>query len=139
MADGKGTARARRSRPAQIIGSQRTQNMGWQANKVNVALPLSMIRVEEPVTMRAGDWISLAGLVVSAIGFSVVIRELIRIAHASEAGQVSHRLSLEKSGRVNPNWPHCSPLMWPRVQWCPGWEFSFDLAPRPWGARLRPG
>jgi hypothetical protein len=97
MADGKGTARARRSRPAQIIGSQRTQNMGWQANRVNVALPLSMIRVEEPVTMRAGNWISLAGLVVSAIGFSVVIRELIRIAHASEAGQVSHRVSLEKA------------------------------------------
>jgi hypothetical protein len=87
MADGKGTGRARRSRPAQIIGSQRTQNMGWQANRVNVALPLSMIRAEEPVTMRVGDWISLAGLVVSAIGFGVVIRELIRIAHASEAAR----------------------------------------------------
>jgi hypothetical protein len=97
MADGKGTARARRSRPAQSIGSQRTQNMGWQANKINVALPLSMIRAEEPVTMRVGDWISLAGLVVSAVGFSVVIRELIRIAHASEAGQVGHRVSLEKA------------------------------------------
>jgi hypothetical protein len=97
MADGKGTARARRSRPAQIIGSQRTQNMGWQRNRVNVALPLSMIRAEEPVTMRAGDWISLAGLVVSAIGFSVVIRELIRIAHASEAGQVGRRVSPEKA------------------------------------------
>jgi hypothetical protein len=97
MADGKGTARARRSRPAQIIGSQRTHNMGWQANKVNVALPLSMIRAEEPPRMRAGDWISLAGLVISAIGFSVVIRELIRIAHASEAGRVSHRDSLEKA------------------------------------------
>jgi hypothetical protein len=86
MADGKGTARTRRSRPAQVIRPQRTQNMGWQANRVNVALPLSMIRTEEPVTMRAGDWISLAGLVVSAIGFSVAIRELIRIARASEAG-----------------------------------------------------
>jgi hypothetical protein len=96
MADGKGTARARRSRPAQIIGSQRTQNMGWQRNRVNVALPLSVIRAEEPVTMRAGDWISLAGLVVSAVGFSVVIRELIRIARVSEAGQVS-RLSLGKA------------------------------------------
>jgi hypothetical protein len=93
MADGKGTARARRSRPAQIIGSQRTQNMGWQRNRVNVALPLSMIRAEEPAAMRAGDWISLAGLVVSAVGFGVVIRELIRIAHASETGQVSHRVS----------------------------------------------
>jgi hypothetical protein len=46
--------------------------------------------------------------VVSAIGFSVVIRELIRIAHASEAGQVSHRVSLEKAdsragGSSSPN------------------------------------
>ena len=97
MADGKGTARVRSSRRAQIIGSQRTQNMGWQANRVNVALPLSMIRAEEPVTMRAGDWISLAGLVVSAVGFSVVIRELIRIARASEAGPVSQRVGLEKA------------------------------------------
>jgi len=56
-----------------------------------------MIKAEEPVTMRAGDWISLARLVVSAIGFGMVIRELIRIAHASEAGQVSHRVSLEKA------------------------------------------
>ena len=86
MAEGKGTARARRSRPAQIIGWQRTQNGVSHRNRVNVALPLSMIRVEEPETMRVGDWISLAGLVVSAVGFSVVIRELIRIAHASEAG-----------------------------------------------------
>ena len=100
MADGKGTARARRSRPAQIIGSQRTQNMGWQRNRVNVALPLSMIRAEEPAAMRAGDWISLAGLVVSAIGFSVVIRELIRIAHASETSQVRHRVSPENAGSV---------------------------------------
>ena len=98
MADGKGAARARRSRPAQIIGSQRTQNGMWsQRNRVNVALPLSMIKAEEPAAMRAGDWISLAGLVVSAIGFSVVIRELIRIAHASEASRVGHRVSQEKA------------------------------------------
>ena len=97
MADGKGTARERRPRQVQNIGSQRTQNIGWQRNKVNVALPLSVIRAEEPVTMRVGDWINLAGLVVSAIGFSVVIRGLIRIAHAFEAGQVSHRLSPEKA------------------------------------------
>ena len=71
--------------------------MWSQRNKVNVALPLSVIRAEEPVTMRAGDWISLAGLVVSAVGFSVAIRELIRIAHASEAGRVSHRVSAEKA------------------------------------------
>ena len=85
MADGKGTALVRRSRPAQRVVSQR--------NKVNVALPLSMIRAEEPMTMRVGDWISLAGLVVSVIGFSVVIRELIRIARALEADQASHRAS----------------------------------------------
>ncbi len=85
MADGKGTALARRSRPAQKGVSQR--------NKVNVALPLSMVRAEEPMTMRVGDWISLAGLVVSVIGFSVAIRELIRIAHASEADQASSRAS----------------------------------------------
>ena len=97
MADGKGTARPRGSRPAQIIGWQRTQNGVSHRNRVNVALPLSIIKAEEPVTMRVGDWISLAGLVVSAIGFGVVIRELIRIAHASEAVQVSPRVSLGKA------------------------------------------
>jgi hypothetical protein len=81
MADDKGTALARRSRPAQRVVSQR--------NKVNIALPLSVIRAGEPMTMRAGDWISLAGLVVSAIGFGVAIRELIRIAHVLEADQAS--------------------------------------------------
>ena len=85
MADRKRTALARRSRPAQKVVSQR--------NKVNVALPLSMIRAEQPTTMRVGDWIGLAGLVVSVIGFSVAIRELVRIAHASEAEQASRRAS----------------------------------------------
>ena len=79
MADGKGAAMARRSRPIQKYGSQR--------NKVYVALPFSTIRTGEPATMRAGDWIWLAGVVVSAIGFSVTIRELIRIARALEADQ----------------------------------------------------
>jgi hypothetical protein len=79
MADGKGSTLPRRSRPAQKVVAPR--------NKVNIALPLSMIRAEEPVTMRAGDWISLAGLVVSVIGFSVAIRELVRIAKASEANR----------------------------------------------------
>jgi hypothetical protein len=92
MADGKGTARARRSGPAQALMSQ--------GNRVNVALPFSMIRAEEPVTMRAKDWISLAGLVVSAVGFSVVIRELIRIERASEGGQRSHRVSLEETASL---------------------------------------
>ena len=84
MADDKGTARARRSRLAPRVVAPR--------NKVNVALPLSMIRAEEPVTMRVGDWMSLAGLVVSAIGFSLVIRELMRVARASETDD-SSRLS----------------------------------------------
>ena len=79
MADGKGSTLARRSRPAQKVVAPR--------NKVNIALPLSMIKAEEPMTMRAGDWISLAGLVVSVIGFSVAIRELVRIAKASEANR----------------------------------------------------
>ena len=65
--------------------------------KVATLAPLSVIRTEEPVTMRAGDWISLAGLVVSVIGFSVVIRELIRIAHASETGQARHRANLKEA------------------------------------------
>jgi hypothetical protein len=79
MADGKGSTLARRSRPAQKVVAPR--------NKVNIALPMSMIRAEEPMTMRVGDWISLAGLVVSVIGFSVAIRELVRIAKASEANR----------------------------------------------------
>jgi len=90
MADGKDTALARRARPAQNVVSQR--------NKTTVALPLSIIRAEEPVTMRAGDWISLAGLVILTIGFSVAIRQLIRIARASEAGQVSHQTTPEEAG-----------------------------------------
>lgn len=92
MADGKDTALARRSRPAPRVVAPR--------NKVNVALPLSVIRAEEPMAMRVGDWISLAGLVVSVIGFSVVIRQLIRIAHTPEADQASHRA----------NQGHTSPL-----------------------------
>jgi hypothetical protein len=92
MADGKGMARTRRSRPAQKLVSQ--------GNRVNVALPFSMIRAEEPVTARAREWISLAGLVVSTVGFSVVIRELIRIARASEGGQVSHPVSLEEAASL---------------------------------------
>ena len=47
--------------------------------------------------MRAGDWISLAGLVVSVIGFGVVIRELIRIAHALETSQASHQVNRKEA------------------------------------------
>jgi hypothetical protein len=87
MADNKGTALARRSRPAHKVVSQR--------NKVNVALPFSIIRAEEPMKMRVGDWIGLAGLAISVIGFSVAIRQLIRLANASEADQASHRANRE--------------------------------------------
>jgi len=89
MADDKGTALARRSRSAPKVVSPR--------NKVTVAFPFSMIRAEESMKMRAGDWISLAGLVISVIGFSVAIRQLIRIANASEADQASHRANLEEA------------------------------------------
>jgi hypothetical protein len=44
------------------------------------------ITVEDPVKMKAGDWISLAELVIAAAGFSVVIWQLARGARASEAG-----------------------------------------------------
>jgi hypothetical protein len=92
MADGKGTARARRSRPVRKVVAHR--------DRVNVALPLSMIRSSEPASPKLRDWSSLAGLVVSAIGFSMVIRELSRIAHASEAGRVSHRASVDEAASV---------------------------------------
>jgi len=37
------------------------------------------------VKMEAGDWISLAGLVITVAGFSAVIWQLIRSAKAPEA------------------------------------------------------
>jgi hypothetical protein len=89
MADDKGTALAPRSRSAPRVAAPR--------NKVNVALPFSKITAEEPMKMKAGDWISLAGLVISVIGFSVAIRQLIRIANASEADQASHRANREEA------------------------------------------
>jgi SAM-dependent methyltransferase len=61
-------------------------------NRTNVALPLSFSRftTEEPA-MRVGDLINLAGLVVSVIGFSVVIWQFTRAANAREQNQASHR------------------------------------------------
>jgi hypothetical protein len=84
MANGKSSARAPRSRSAPQVVSPR--------NRTNVALPLSFSRftTEEPA-MTARDWISVAGLVVSVIGFSVVIWELTRAANAREEHQASHR------------------------------------------------
>lgn len=89
MANGKRTALASRSRSAPRVLSQR--------NKVNVALPFSKITAEEPMRMKVGDWISLAGLVISVIGFSVAIWQLIRIAKASEADQASLRANREEA------------------------------------------
>jgi len=83
MAERKGTPLAPRSRSAPKVVSPR--------NKTNVALPFSKFTVQEPMKMTVGDWISLAGLVISVIGFSVVIWQSIRTANASEAGQASHR------------------------------------------------
>jgi hypothetical protein len=41
--------------------------------------------------MTVRDWISLAGLMVSVIGFSVVIWQHIRAANAREEDQASHQ------------------------------------------------
>jgi hypothetical protein len=77
MANGKRAALASRSRSAPRVVAPR--------NKVNVALPFGKITAEEPVKMKVGDWTGLAGLVISVIGFSVVIWQHIRSAKASEA------------------------------------------------------
>jgi hypothetical protein len=84
MANRKSTDRAPRSRSAARDVSMR--------NRTNVALPLSFSRfTTEEQAMTVGDWISLAGLVVSVIGFSVVIWQFTRAANAREENQVSHR------------------------------------------------
>jgi hypothetical protein len=77
MADRKGTARAPRSGSAPRMVS----------NKNNVALPFSRLTVHQPTKMTVGDWISLAGLVVTVIGFSVVIRQLVQTANPPEGNQ----------------------------------------------------
>jgi hypothetical protein len=56
-------------------------------NKTNVALPFSRLTVQDPVKMTVGDWVSLAGLVISVIGFSVVIWQSIRTANLPEAAR----------------------------------------------------
>jgi hypothetical protein len=79
MANRKGPALAPRSRSAPQVVSPR--------NNTNIALPFSKLTVGQPGQMTVGDWISLAGLVVSVIGFSVVIWQFIRTANASEGNQ----------------------------------------------------
>ena len=93
MADDRGTAPTPRSRSAPRVVAPR--------NHVNVALPFSKITAEEPTKMKVGDWISLAGLVISIIGFSVVIWQLIRIAQASRADQASDRANREAADRAS--------------------------------------
>jgi hypothetical protein len=96
MAD-KGTTLARRPRPARRAASRSERNKSHSGrNKVNVALPFSIITTEEPMKLKVGDWVSLAGLVTSVIGFCVVIRQLIRIANASEANQASDRANRQE-------------------------------------------
>jgi hypothetical protein len=77
MASRKSTAQEQRSRSAPQVVDQR--------NRTNVALPLSFSRftTQEPA-MTVRDWISLAGLVVSVIGFSVIIWQFTRAANARE-------------------------------------------------------
>jgi len=97
MAD-KGIALARRSRQACRLVSPSERNKSHSgSNTVNVALPFSMITAKGPMKMGAGDWVSVAGLVTSVIGFSVVIRQLIRIANASEADQARDRAKRKES------------------------------------------
>jgi hypothetical protein len=85
MAGRKGTSLATGSRSAPRVVSPR--------NKTNVALPFSRFTVQEPAQMTVGDWISLAGLMISVVGFSVVIWQSIRTANGSVAAQASHRAS----------------------------------------------
>jgi hypothetical protein len=84
MANRKSTTRAPRSHSAPQVVSPR--------NRTNVALPLSFSRftTQEPA-MTVRDWVSLAGLVISVIGFSVVIWQSTRAANARQEDQVSHR------------------------------------------------
>ncbi len=82
MANHKSTERAPRSRSAPRVVSQR--------NRTNLALPLSFSRftTQQPA-MTVTDRISLAGLVVSVMGFTIVIWQVTRTAR--EAAQAGHR------------------------------------------------
>ena len=77
MAHDRGAALAPRSRSAPRVVAPR--------NEVNVALPFGRITAEKPTNMKAGDWISLAGLVVSVAGFSFVIWQFVLGMRAPEA------------------------------------------------------
>jgi len=79
MTSHKGTARGPRSHAGSRVVAPR--------NSVNVALPFSRILTEKPIGMTAGDRISLAGLGVWAIGFSIAIWQLARAENAAEAAR----------------------------------------------------
>jgi hypothetical protein len=85
MTNHKGTARGPRSHAGPRVVAPR--------NSVNVALPFSRILTEKPMKMTAGDWISLAGLGVSAIGFGIAIWQLARAANAAETAGQGHQPS----------------------------------------------
>ena len=72
--------------------------------KVTVALPLSVIRTGESAAMRPRDWISVAGVAVSAVGFTVVARRLARIADALEAGQAGRGANQEAASLAGGSW-----------------------------------
>jgi hypothetical protein len=77
MAHDRGAVLAPRSRSAPRVVAPR--------NKVNVALPFGRITAEEPMNMKVGDWISLAGLVVSVTGFSILTWQFLRGPRAPRA------------------------------------------------------
>lgn len=77
-------------------------------NKVTIAFPFSRLTVQDTRTMTAGDWISLASLAVSVIGFSVVIARAAQAAHparqsgsATDAGAEVRRPPTARPGRAD--------------------------------------
>lgn len=91
MANGKRAARPPMAHSALRVVSPR--------NRTNVALPLSFSRfTTREQAMTAGDWIALAGLVVSVTGFSVVIWQLTRAASAREEHQGDRGPSRSSTG-----------------------------------------
>jgi hypothetical protein len=111
---------ARRLRPVRkvVLHSDRSRPHSGR-NAVNVALPFSSITAEAPAKIRERDWVSVAGLMTSIIGFSVVIRQLIRIARASEARQAIDRANRNepdsRASRPRPDPPRDQPLS-PRLR-----------------------
>ena len=70
-------------------GSRPVRKAVSQKNRINIALPHSMMKVGAPTAPGAGDWISLARLVASVIGFSIVIRQLARTGKTQAEDQAT--------------------------------------------------